>query len=645
MFNLFRSKGRGVKMLLGGLLFMVALSMLLYLIPNYTDQTQTGGDPVLMQVGEKKLRLSQAQQEFNQYSNGRVPQELLNVYFPQYIDELKLQYAAIEQARRLGITATDDEVLEALMSAPGIAPFFKDGKLIRRAEFEAAIASKGGSVDQLFQQIREQIMMVKVQDVIAESTIVTPKELEDEYKRKYERATVDYIAFSEDELRKSVVVSDADIQKQYDSNKAAYQQPEKYAFRVLVLSQDKVASNLQVSEAELRTQYAAAIENFRSAEQIHARHILLATDGKTDAEKKTIRAKAEELVKQAKGGADFAELAKKNSEDSGNASLGGELSIFSKGQMAKEFEDAAFAMKAKEISGVVTTQFGYHIIQVLERIPSKVTPFENVRADLEKELRASKLVDSVQAAKTQMRADVLKNPAGAADIAKKFGAELVTVTEGARGDAIPTLGVTPEIDGVYPALQPGGVSEVITLPGDRSAVVILDKRIPGRQSTLAEASAIIRTQFLITASSKQIKERSDQAVERLKKGEDIHAVAKALGGTVDGASNFGVTDSLPGIGAALFLRDAFTKGPGTVLGPLPTQGRTIVAKVIAKTDADLAGLAGERETLLTGLKGARAQQTNRLWMDSLVRDLTASGDLVINQAAMQQAVGSLAPAR
>lgn len=642
MFNLFRSKGKGVKLMLGGLLFMVALSMLLYLIPNYQDPNQTTGDPVVLQVGEKKLKLSEAQYEFQQVAGSRgVPPEMMSVYFPQYIDGQKLTYAAVEAARRLGIGASDDEVLEAVMGLQMFAPFFKDGKLVRRAEFEAALAARGATVEQLFTQLREQIMTVKLQDVIAENTIVTPKELEDEYRRKYERATIDYIAFTEPELRSAVTITDADIQKQYDANKAQYQQPEKFGFRVAVLSQDKVAANLQISEQELRTQYAAAVDNFRSPEQVHARHILLGIDGKSDAEKKTIRAKAEDLIKQAKGGADFGELAKKNSEDSGNASMGGDLSTFARGAMAKEFEDAAFALKPNEISGVVTTQFGYHIIQSLEKIPSKVTPFENVRADLERELRSSKLAESMQNAKTQLRADLLKNPAGAADIAKKFGAELIAVTENSRGEAIPTLGVTPEIDSVLPTLQPGAVTEALTLPGDRAAVAILDKRIPGRPSTLDEAKAGIREQLLSVGAAKLMLDRPKEAAERIQKGEDFQAVAKALGGKADGASNFGITDSIPGIGPAIFLQEAFSKGVGAVVGPSLLQGRTVVAKVIAKTQADMAGLATERATLLAGLKGARAQQTNQLWMDSIVRDMTASGDIVVNQAAIQQLVTQL----
>ncbi len=642
MFNLFRSKGRGVKLMLGGLLFMVALSMLLYLVPNYTDPNQVTGDPVVLQVGESKLKLSEAQNEFQQSVAGRgVPAEMLAVYFPQYLESRKLSFAATEVARQMGITATDDEVLEVVMGAQDFAPFFKDGKLIRRAEFEAALASRGGTPEMLFSQIRDQMRTVKLLDVIAENTVVTPKELEEEYKRKYERATVDYISFTERDLRSAVVLTDADIQKQYDANKATYQEPEKYAFRAVVLSQDKVAANLKISDAELRAQYAAAVDNFRSPEQVHARHILLGIDGKSDAEKKTILAKAEGLIKQAKGGADFAELAKKNSEDSGNASLGGDLGTFGRGQMDKAFEDAAFGLKAGEVSGVVTSKFGYHIIQVVEKIPSKVTPFENVKVDLERELRVSKVAEAMAAAKTQLHDELVKFPVGAAEVAKKFNAEVVTVSESSRGDAIPTLGVTPEIDGVLPGLKAGGVTDAITIPGDRAVVVLMDKRIPGRQSTLDEAKAKIREAMIGAGSVKLVAERSKEAAERVRKGEDIRAVGKALGGQVDGATNFGITDSIPGIGPAVLLKDAFTKRVGDVLGPLNVQGRMMVVKVVAKTEADMAGLAAERGTILTGIKTARAQQTNQLWMDSIVKKLTADGQIVVNDAAVKQMVSQI----
>jgi peptidyl-prolyl cis-trans isomerase D len=309
--------------------------------------------------------------------------------------------------------------------------------------------------------------------------------------------------------------------------------------------------------------------------------------------------------------------------------------------MAKEFEDPAFALKANEVSGVVTTQYGYHVIQVVEKIPSKVTPFEAVRDDLERELRTSKVFETMQTTQNQMRADLLKDPAAAADVAKKFGAELITVAEASRGDAIPTLGVTPEIDSLLPSLQPGGVTDVVAIPGDRAVVAVLDKRTPGRPSTLDEARAGIREQLIATGAAKLLAERSKEAGERVRKGEDIETVARSLGAKVDGASNFAINDAIPGIGSAIFLEDAFKKGVGTVVGPTLMQGRTVVAKVIAKTEADMATFEFERPALLAELKTARARQNDTLWMDSIVRDLTEKGDLVLNDAAAQQIVSQL----
>ncbi len=630
MFNFFRSQGKAAKYLLGFLLTLVALSMLLYLIPSYNNTTNST-NPVLLEIGTRKVTATEATATFESNTKGRVPAEMLKTYFPQYINEITMQYAAIEEAKKLGITATDEEILEQIIQAPALAPYFENGKLVKRQEFEALLAQQGVTVQNVFDDLRNQILLTKLRDVVLESTIVTPKEVEDEYKRKYERATVDYIAFSEADMRGKVNLSEEEIKKAYDGEKGLYNQPEKFSFRVVVLSQDKVAQTMQVSEQELRGAYAASLENFKTPEQIHARHILVATNDKSDADKKTLRAKAEDIAKQAKGGANFAELAKKSSDDSGNASNGGDLGTFSRGQMVKPFEDVAFSLKAGEVSGVVETQFGYHIIKVEEKFPSKVTPFEEVRAALEKELRQSKLGDTVQTTAVQMRGELLKNPSGAAAIAQKFGAELITVTDSGRGTPIPGIGVTPEIDSTLPALQPNGVTEVLSLPADRKAVAILDKKTPARPSTFDEAKPQVREKLLAAAAKKMSDDRAKEAGERVKKGEDIRAVAKSMGLTVQTASDFSIVDNLPGIGPAFYFQAAFTAAPGTVIGPTIMQNRIVVAKTVSKKEADVAGLAAERKDLLLGLKAQRAQQTNTLWMDAIVSKMRASGEIKANQ--------------
>jgi peptidyl-prolyl cis-trans isomerase D len=635
MFNFFRSQGKAAKYLLGFLLVLVALSMLVYLVPNY-DNSSNSANPVLLEVGSRKVTASEATASFQQQTQGRIPAEMMRTFFPQFLNDLKMQYATLEAARKLGIVSTDEEVLESMIQAPAFAPYFENGKLVRRQEFEALLAQQGLTIDTVLDELRSQMTLVKLRDVVLENTIITPKEVEAEYKRKYERATVDYIALSEADMRTKINISDEEMRQSFEADKAGYNQPEKYSFRVVVLSQDKVAQTLQIPEQELRAAYASALDNFRTPETVRARHILVATDGKSDAEKKTLRTKADDLAKQAKGGADFAELARKNSDDSGNAPNGGDLGTFGRGQMVKEFEDTAFSLKPGEVSSVVTTQFGYHVIKLEEKNPSKVTPFEQVKGELEAELGKSSLVDAMQKTSAELRAEIAKNPAAASAVAQKFGAELVSVTEAVRGTAIPTLGVTPEIDSAIPALEPNGVTPAISLPGDRMAVAILDKKIAGRPSTFDEAKPQVREKLMTNAARKMLDELSKEVGDRVKKGEDLRAVAKSVGAKVETEEDFSVIDNLPAIGPASYFIQAFQKGAGTVIGPAMMQNRMVIAKVVSKKDAEMSSFEAERKDLLLGLKAARAQQTNTLWMDAIVQRMEEKGEIKVNQDEVQR---------
>lgn len=641
MFHFFHSQGGAKKYLLTGLLGLVALSMLLYLVPNYNDGTTGTDGATVLQVGDTKWTSLDTERRYQAYAKGRLPDTMLAVYFPQFLEESKQRLAAIEEARRLGLVPSDAEIFEVIATTPGFNQFFENGKLVKRAEFEAALGAQGFTIQDVYDDIRDQLSLVRMQDTIVDSTVVTDKEVQAEYKKKHDRITIDWVAFSEAELGPKVKVTDAEVQAAYDKNKGAYTQPEKRSYRAVILSKDKVEAGMTLSEQEVRAAYSAALDNFRTPEKIHARHILVSTEGKSDADKTKAKEKADGLLKQLRGGADFAELAKKNSDDTGNASSGGDLGTFPRGTMVKPFEDAAFALKPNEISNVVNTQYGYHIVQVLEKEPSTVTPFENVKADIERDLRANRAIDALGDAATKLRTEVLKNPANAADAARAANADVITMTDAIAGQPLPTGGPTPEIDAALVSLKPGVVSDVIPLSENRAAIVILDKRTPARPSTFDEAREGIRETLLKTGAARLLDTSSKEAVERLKKGEDIQSVAKSLGGKVESASDFALPDSAPGIGQGAAIMEVFKHKAGEVVGPLPIQGRTLVFKILSKTDADMSGLTAERSEIVNNLRTARAAQQNRLWMDSIVKKMTDSGDIVVNEEEMQRIVGRL----
>ena len=201
--------------------------------------------------------------------------------------------------------------------------------------------------------------------------------------------------------------------------------PEKRSYAVALIDQTEVAKQFPVTDEDLRRAYNQNRDRYRLPERVHVRHILLKTTDKPKEELPKIKARAEDLLKQIKGGADFAELAKKNSEDPGSAVKGGDLDWIARGQTVKNFEDAAFSLKPKEISNVITTEYGFHIIQVLEKEEPRVKPFEEVKAELATERRKQVVFDKMQQIADQMRQELVKNPLQVDAIAAKYGAKVM----------------------------------------------------------------------------------------------------------------------------------------------------------------------------------------------------------------------------
>jgi peptidyl-prolyl cis-trans isomerase D len=632
MFDLFRSREKAVRYLLGALLTVVALSMITYLIPGFGSSTGVPTNPVLAKVGSKEITASDVQQEFQRVTQGKIPPDLLETYFPEVVKNIIDREATLYAAEQMGFTASDDEVLANLMMQ--FPQFFKDGAL-QQDQFQAALTSQGITSQQVLDDLRGQILVRKLEEALLEGVVVTPKEVEQAYNEKYERAKVQYIAFPPAKFRTQVNIPDDEIQKWYDVHKAGYTKPEKFNFQVVVLDQAKVEASLTVTDDQLRAAYNASLDNFRMPERAHARHILIKTEGKSDAEKKALKAKAEDLLKQLKNGADFAELAKKNSADAPDS--GGDLGWFVRNQMVPEFDQAAFALKPNELSGIVTSQYGYHIIQLLAKEPAHLKPFEEVKAELATEVKAQSVADKMQMLGDEIHNALVKAPNSAAEVAKQYGADLISPPPLAAGEAIPTLGATPEIDGELSTMKPGEVTPVLPLPGNRLAVAVLNGRTPGRPAELDEVKAQIRDSLANDKATALAESTAKDAAERLKKGEDIVKLAKSLDLEVVTSSSFGRADSIEGLGPASTLYDAFTKPVGTVLGPVDVSGRKVVAKMIERTPADLTALPVERDAIMRDLKQKKASERNKFLMDSIMAKLTEQGKVKLHPAEIQRA--------
>src|SRR5205823_9773265 len=184
------------------------------------------------------------------------------------------------------------------------------------------------------------------------------------YRRRNDKVKLSVVSFAADKFRGQVNATDQDVAAYFDGHKNDFKIPEKRKIRYLLIDVDAMRAKVIVPPADVERAYNDNLEQYSTPEQVRASHILLKTEGKDDA---AVKAKAEDILKQAKSGADFGELAKKYSEDDSNAKNGGDLDFFGKGRMVPEFDRVAFAMEPGQISDLVKTEYGYHIIKLTDK--------------------------------------------------------------------------------------------------------------------------------------------------------------------------------------------------------------------------------------------------------------------------------------
>src|ERR1700730_1336927 len=317
MFDLFRSRAKAVRILLGVMLGMVALSMLLYLIPGAGTTSAAGqNDQVVAEIGRDVLTLREVELGIqNQLRTNQIPPDLVQVIIPQQVDQMVEERAIAYEAKRLGFEITDQNLANTIRST-------QFGTLTPQQYRDAIEQQMGETVGQFENNMRSGLALKALESIAIEGAIVSPTEVEAEYRRRNEKVKLDYLGFDPAKMAAEVKPTPEQLKAYYDRNKNFFTQPETRDVQLIVADQAQVGQSIQVSDAQVESYYNSHKDQYRTPERVQARHILIKTTGKTQAEVPQLKAKAEDLLKQIKGGADFAALAQKNSEDPGSAAKG-----------------------------------------------------------------------------------------------------------------------------------------------------------------------------------------------------------------------------------------------------------------------------------------------------------------------------------
>ena len=643
MFDLFRSRDKAVRILLGVILVVVSFSMLTYLIPNFNAGSSDPSDMVVAEIGKDRLTLPEVQTMIQQTMRGRqIPASILPNYIPQMVDEMVLQRALAYEAQNLGFQVTDAEMTDAIQQM--IPSLFPDGKFLGKEAYAAMLAQQNLSIAQFEEDLRRQMLLGRLRAVALQGIVVSGAEIQREYRRKNDKIKVEWVKLTADKYKSESQPSAEEVQAYFKANAARYQIPEKKDLTVLLADPAKIEQSLNPADADLLNLYNQNKDAFRVPERLRVQHILLKTTGKPPADEPKIKAKAEDLLKQIRAGANFAELAKKNSEDDSsakNAKNPGELLDWvTRGQTVKEFEDSAFSLKPGQVGDLVKTQYGYHIIKVLAHEDAHLRTFDEAKSDLTAQWKKQRVNDVMQNISDKAQVELQKDPKHTDQVAAQFNLQAMRVSGYQPGQPLPEVGISADFEQSVGGLKEGEASQPVALPENKIALAVVTAVAPARAAKLEEEQSAVRETLIQNRSAGALQKHSQDLLDAAKSAGDLAKAAKAAGLEVKTSEEFTRSGSVEGIGSATYLQEAFSRPDGTFLGPISIPEGTVVARVIQHIPADMSKLAEQTSSIRDDVKGQIARDRAALFAEGVRDALVKQGKIKVHQPVIKRLIST-----
>ncbi len=594
-------------------LAIVVVSFILLYIPSFMGDSLNGtaNNSVVAEVEGREItaqhfrRVYQQQmQSYRASYGGNIDERLLKQLGvdQRIVQQLIEEEAALAEAARLGITASDAEVRERILALPA---FQENGQFIGDTRYRQILRMQNPPMrpDEFESQVRRGVIVEKLQAVVTGWQTVSDADVSREFARRNEKVKLAVISFPADKFREGVAASDPEVSKYFEDHKDTFRIPEKRKIRFVTIDQEGMRAKVTVTGQQIDRAYNVDIQQYSTPEQVRASHILLKTEGKDDA---AVKKQAEEILAKVKGGADFAELAKKFSQDESNASKGGDLDYFGRGQMVPEFDKVAFALQPGQISDLVKTQYGYHIITLVDKKPASQRPLTEVRAQIEDRLKweqaqaqAQKLADDV--------AKELKKPADFDTVARARGWQVTESGFFQQDEPIAGIGMAPSGAQQAFTMNVGEVSDAIRTPQGFAFITVLAKQDP-YVPKLDEVKNKVRDEVLKHKAIDAARQKAAALDATLKSG-DFQKAAKEAGFEVKtteliarGApiADLGVSPAIDAVAFALPVNG--------VSEPIVTDNGAAVVKVVEKNNAAAGEFDKQKASLKTEILNERKQR-------------------------------------
>src|SRR6266852_3119556 len=625
----FDNRKTGMRILLGAVVLVLGGSMLLYLVPQSPGTGEASSTDTIAKVGDQTVSTAEVRQQLAEIEQrNQVPKQLESLYARQILNQLIFQKEMEYEAKRLGIRVSDQEQADRIRQFLPTA--YNGDTFVGRDRYASEVQARFQLTVPVFEElIRQGLLQDKFRKLVTDGVSVGPSELQDEFKYRNEKVKLDYAFIKPEDLEAKITPDEAEIKAAYDKNRSRYQVPEKRVARFGLIDLNQLRQTAQISDDELKAQYQQNIQQYQVPNRVHVQHILLMTVGKTDAEVEEIRQKAEDVLKQAKKGAKFEDLAKKYSEDPGTKDKGGDLAWLTQGQTVPEFEKTAFGLDKGKMSDLVKTQYGFHIIKVLDKETAHTKPYDEVKDSIKVPLLLAKTDKLASDEADQLSAAIRRsNKVSLDDLAKQFHLTLGETRPVTATDAILEFGNSKEAREAIFRLRQDELS--LPIRTNRGYFVLSGKQIlPAHPGSLEEVRDRVVTELKQQKSNDLARSKAEDLAKRLKAGEKFDAAAKALGLDPKTSELFARNGSIAGADSGKQVAAAFQLKSGDVAAPLNLGANWFVCRVAEKQEPNPADFEKQKKELTEQVLQTKRNLAFEAFRTSLEARLKQEGKLQI----------------
>jgi peptidyl-prolyl cis-trans isomerase D len=641
MIRFLQTQGRTQKVLLVGFLGLICITMVMYLVPGFNDAFNSSSNPdVVAKVGSHEITGQEVQRVSTsmvrrQFPKGAPPQ-FAGIFQDQAFQSLVTQNVFLAEAQRLGLEATDAELQNELQHGAFSDQIFPDGNFIGKDQYNSWVqANTGLNVPKFEELVKQDLTIRKLRDVIEGGATVSPADVKTEYLRASTKVKIDYATISLQQVAKTITPSDSELKAYYEKNQKqlANAIPEQRKARYIVVDAAHIPG-AKVSDADLDAYYKQHQEEFREQRSAKVRHILIAAGTPGSApDQKTLdaaKAKADDVLKQVKAsnGKNFAELAKKYSDDPGSKDKGGEYPPFVPGQTDPAFDNAIFTGKVGEFLGPVKTAFGYHIIQVENRTEPHLRSLDDVRAQITPIVTGQKMKSQVDALantlQTQARTQGLDKAAAGHSL------QVISTDFFDRGAALPGVGNSPQFaDYVFGNAPNTPPTSVQTQQG--WAIVQTTDVKAARTPTFEEAKAQLAARYSQERAQSLLVEKTKELADKAHALHNLKEAAKQVGATFKTSDFVAPTQQVPDLGVLGQIVDVTVMKPGEISNAVNAGQSGAVISLVEKQIPTDAEFATSKDQFREQLLGQKRNELLEVYVSTLRDKMEKNGKIKIYQ--------------